>query len=193
MDEPRPGETEEELMLRYQNGERAAFERLFASLAPRVHGFFLRSFGDVATADDLLQQTFLKLHRATAAYRPGERVKPWLFAIAANVRMDELRRRMRLAEDAGDEQVDRALAAAGQAEPDGAELFEGAELSARVRAALGRLPPSQRVVIELNRFEGLSLGEVGKALGISEGAAKLRAFRGYEQLRRELRELWEGS
>jgi RNA polymerase sigma factor (sigma-70 family) len=193
MDEPRPVETDEALMARYQNGERAAFERLFSNLAPRVHGFFLRSFGDVATADDLLQQTFLKLHRAKDAYRPGERVKPWVFAIAANVRMDELRRRLRLAEDAGDEQVDRALEAAGRSEPDGEQLFEGAELSSRVRAALQRLPPSQRTVIELNRFEGLSLGEVGKALGISEGAAKLRAFRGYEQLRHELHELWEAQ
>jgi RNA polymerase sigma-70 factor (ECF subfamily) len=139
-----------------------------------------------------LQTTFLKLHRAKDAYRPGDRVKPWLFAIAANVRMDELRRRMRLAEDAGEEQVDRALAAEPKA-PDSAELYEGAELSARVRAALRRLPESQRVVIELNRFEGLSLGEVGEALGISEGAAKLRAFRGYEQLRSELHELWESQ
>jgi RNA polymerase sigma factor (sigma-70 family) len=191
MDELRPPETDEVLMLRYRKGERAAFERLFANLAQRVHGFFLRSFGDVATADDLLQQTFLKLHRARDAYRPGERVKPWLLAIAANVRMDELRRRLRLAEDAGDEQVDRALAATGQSQPDGEELFEGAELSQKVRAAMSRLPPSQRVVVELNRLEGLSLAEVGKALGISEGAAKLRAFRAYEQLRQDLRELWE--
>ncbi len=180
-------------MVRYRNGERAAFERLFANLAPRVHGFFLRSFGDVSTADDLLQQTFLKLHRARDDYRPGERVKPWLLAIAANVRMDELRRRFRLAEDAGDEQVDRALSANGESQPATAELFEGAELSAKVRAALRRLPESQRVVIELNRLEGLSLGEVGKVLGISEGAAKLRAFRGYEALRHELRELWEAQ
>jgi RNA polymerase sigma factor (sigma-70 family) len=190
MDVPRPVETDEERMVRYRNGDRAAFERLFASLAPRVHGFFLRSFGDVQTADDLLQQTFLKLHRAKDTYRPGDRVKPWLFAIAANARMDELRRRMRLAEDAGEEQVDRALETAERSQPDSAQLYEGAELSAKVRAALRRLPESQRVVIELNRFEGLSLGEVGEALGISEGAAKLRAFRGYEQLRHELHELW---
>ena len=193
MDDPQPIESDEALMVRYRNGERAAFERLFAHLAPRVHGFFVRSFGDVQTADDLLQQTFLKLHRAKETYRPGDRVKPWLFAIAANVRMDELRRRMRLAEDAGEEQVDRALEAAGRTQVDSAELLEGAELSARVRAALRKLPESQRVVIELNRFEGLSLGEVGEALGISEGAAKLRAFRGYEQLRHELHELWEAQ
>jgi RNA polymerase sigma-70 factor (ECF subfamily) len=191
MDAPRPVDTDEELMVRYRGGERTAFEQLFARLAPRVHGFFLRSFGDVQTADDLLQQTFLKLHRAKDSYRVGDRVKPWLFAIASNVRMDELRRRMRLAEDAGEEQVDRALAAAERSEPGSSELFEGAELSARVRAALRRLPESQRVVIELNRLDGLSLGEVGQALGISEGAAKLRAFRGYEQLRRELHDLWE--
>src|SRR5205807_4918364 len=100
--------SEEELMGAYVAGDRRAFERLFALLAPRVHGFFLRSFGDRAVADDLLQITFLKMHRARGEFRRGSRVRPWLFAIAARVRLDELRKRYRLAEDAGEEQLERA-------------------------------------------------------------------------------------
>src|SRR5262245_12360590 len=83
---------EETLMARYAAGDLAAFRRLFELLAPRVHGFFLRSFSDPCIADDLTQNTFLKLHRARASYRPDLPLKPWVFTIAASVRRDELRR-----------------------------------------------------------------------------------------------------
>src|SRR5262249_31030543 len=91
--------TDEELMDAYAAGSLAAFDSLFARLAPRVHAFFVRSFGDVALADDLLQVTFMKLHRARADYRSGSPLRSWLFSIAARVRLDELRRRRRLRED----------------------------------------------------------------------------------------------
>ena len=180
--------TEEALLVRYQTGDRRAFALLFARLAPQVHGFFMRSFGNSAVADDLLQTTFLNLHRARQSYRPSERVRPWVFAIAANVRLDELRRRYRLPAAASSEEVDRAIEreSFNHQSPD---PLEAAERAQQVRAALARLPESQRVVIELNRFEGLSFAEVARALGITEGAAKLRAFRGYELLRVSLVEL----
>jgi RNA polymerase sigma-70 factor (ECF subfamily) len=88
--------SDEALMQRYLAGDVGAFEALFARLAPRVHGFFLRSFRESAVADDLLQATFLKLHRARTAYRRGDPLRPWVFTIAANVRLDELRRRYRV-------------------------------------------------------------------------------------------------
>ncbi|MGE5047785.1 MAG: RNA polymerase sigma factor, partial [Deltaproteobacteria bacterium] len=68
-------------------GDARAFERLFARLAPRVHGFFLRSFRDPGVADDLLQVTFMKVHRARSQYRKDLSLAPWLFAIAARVRL----------------------------------------------------------------------------------------------------------
>jgi len=177
--------TEEVLMLRYQEGDRRAFDALFARLAPLVHGFFLRTFGEPSVADDLLQTTFLNLHRARQRYRPDQKLRPWLFAIAANVRMDELRRRHRIAPAASAEEIDRALERESLERPV-AEPLEEAERSARVRAALVELPDSQRQVIEMNRYDGLSFGEIAKALDISEGACKLRAFRGYETLRSKL-------
>jgi len=182
--------TEEVLMLRYQEGDRRAFDRLFARLAPLVHGFFVRTFSDPAVADDLLQTTFLNLHRARGRYRRDQKLRPWLFAIAANVRIDELRRRHRVPLAGDAEEVDRALERVSleQAAP---EPLEGAERTTRVRAALADLPDSQRQVIELNRYDGLSFGEIAEALGISEGACKLRAFRGYEVLREKLAPLSE--
>src|SRR5436853_5263446 len=102
------GPTDEELMSAYVAGDARAFEKLFARLAPRVHGFFLRSFRDRAVADDLLQVTFMKLHRARETYRGELKVAPWVFTVAARVRVDELRRRFRLPEDADEEALARA-------------------------------------------------------------------------------------
>jgi RNA polymerase sigma-70 factor (ECF subfamily) len=65
----------------------------------------------------------------------------------------------------------------------------GKQRAERVRLALDRLPGPQRVVVHLHRFEGLGFAEIGKVLGITEGAAKLRAFRAYEQLRTLLSDL----
>src|SRR5579872_5384828 len=132
--------TDETLMAAYVAGDRRAFEQLFTRLAPRLHRFFRRSFHAEATADDLLQTTFLKLHRARATYKPEMRVAPWAFAIAARVRLDEFRKRKRLAED-GDEEAlaraDEARAAEGQ-EP---EALDGDEADA-VRKAVDALPES---------------------------------------------------
>ena len=167
-------------MSAYVAGDARAFERLFARLAPRVHGFFLRSFRDGSVADDLMQVTFMKVHRARETYRKDLRVAPWLFAVAARVRLDELRKRLRLPEDADEEALARADEQAPRDPPPDTELQDA------VRAALDRLPESQRAVIHLHRYEGLTFPEIARVLGTTPGAIKLRAFRGYETLRKEL-------
>ena len=175
--------TDEELMSAYVAGDARAFEKLFARLAPRVHGFFLRSFRDEGVADDLLQVTFMKIHRARQQYRPGHRLAPWLFAVAARVRLDELRRRLRLPEDADEDAIARAEV------QDPADPPLDADVKNAVRAALEALPESQRTVIHLHRYEGLTFGEIADVLGSTSGAVKLRAFRGYEALRQRLKGL----
>ena len=175
-------------MAAYIDGDPSAFDRLFALLAPRLHAFFMRSFRSDAVADDLIQTTFLKLHRARGDYRRGERVRPWIFAIAARVRLDEYRRRRRLSEDFDEEAQARGEGAAGGAPA--AELpeaeAEASEISAHVQAALAALPESQRTIVHLHRFEGLTFREIAAALGTTEGAVKLRAFRAYGRLRKQL-------
>src|SRR3954470_23025269 len=174
------GPADEDLMSAYVAADGRAFEELFARLAPRIHGFFLRSFRDEGVADDLLQVTFMKMHRARERYRKDLRVTPWLFAIAARVRLDELRRRLRMPEDADEEALARADEQAPRDPPPDTDLRDV------VRAALDRLPESQRAVIHLHRYEGMTFPEIAKALGTTPGAIKLRAFRGYETLRKEL-------
>jgi RNA polymerase sigma-70 factor, ECF subfamily len=178
-----PEVNEEALMKAYVAGDAGAFERLFRSLAPAVHGFFVRSVGRGSAAEDMLQTTFLKIHAARASWRGGDRLRPWVFTIAARVRVDWLRRNGR-----ADAEVDEDCAEA-PASADPGEAAASEERADRVRGALDRLPEPQRLVVHLHRFEGLSFAEIGRALGITEGAAKLRAFRGYERLRSLLADL----
>ena len=177
-------------MAAYASGDRDAFDALFSVLAPRVHGFFVRRFGDISLADDLLQVTFMKIHRARSDYRTGAPLRPWVFTIAARVGLDEFRRRRRRPEDseeASQQRADRERAA----ERAGHDPVESAQISEQVRAALAELPDSQRVVVLLHRYEGLTFEQIGGVLGTTEGAVKLRAFRAYERLRKVLRPLME--
>ena len=181
-------------MADYVGGDRPAFDALFAVLAPRVHGFFLRKFANAVIADDLLQITFLKIHRARATYRLGAPVRPWVFTIAARVRLDELRKRGRsredaaslVVEDAASLVVEDATESVSQRPLAGPEEIEQADLIAKVRQAIALLPESQREVVQLHRYEGLTFDEIAKVLNTTEGAAKLRAFRAYERLRKHL-------
>jgi len=174
-------------MAQYASGDRTAFKPLFDLLAPRIRAFFLRSFSDAAVAEDLTQATFLKLHRARASYRVELPLKPWVFTIAAGVRRDELRRRYRLPPQADEhelEQVESALDGAGD---------RGAGTRADqldlVRAAVARLPESQRVVVHLHRYEELTFEQIAEVLATTPGAVRVRASRAYERLRDELRPL----
>lgn len=179
-------------MLAYVAGDRRAFERLFEALAPRIHAFFLRSFRDRTVADELMQETFLKIHRGRASFTPPLPLRPWVFTIAAHVRHDELRRRYRLREDCGEEELVKAeekWAVEAAAE-------ESSAVDARqdaLAAAVARLPESQRVVLTLHRYEGLGFREIGAILGTSEVAARGRAFRAYEQLRKALAPMIPGE
>jgi len=176
------GPSDEALMAAYAVGDLRAFDRLFARLAPRVHGFFRRAFGDPGLADDLMQTTFLKLHRAKDSYDAARPLAPWLFTIAASVRRDELRRRYRLPPWAGEEELLQAEAA--DADPS-AQQARG-EAADAVRAALQRLPESQRTVVHLHRYEGLTFEQIAEVLGTTSGAVRVRACRAYERLRLEL-------
>jgi RNA polymerase sigma-70 factor, ECF subfamily len=178
-------ESEEALMQAYVEGDAEAFQRLFASLAPAVHAFFTRAVSDRSGVDDLTQTTFLKVHAARRQWRRGERVRPWVFTIAARVRVDWLRARGRAAA----EPLEEGTAEVAGAFADPGEEIELRQRDERVRAALEALPEAQRIVVHLHRFEGLAFADIGRILGISEGAARVRAFRAGEELRARLRDL----
>lgn len=170
--------TDEALMARYVDlDDRAAFEALFRRYAPRLTGLFRGAGASETLAEDLLQQTFLQLHRARRDFRQGGRLRPWLFAIAINTQREHWRRLRRRPEEAFDPDH--------HAEP----RVQPSTSSVRdrlLRRALDELPAMQREVILLHWFEGLPFDEVALAVGASEAAVKVRAHRGYERLRARL-------
>src|ERR1043165_6058218 len=99
MDDPR------ELMARYQDGDAGAFRELYALVAPRLLGYLMKMARSKAVADDLLQQTFLKVHRARAAYVRGADPLPWIYSIAHRTFIDESRRVKRAVVRVADEEV----------------------------------------------------------------------------------------
>jgi len=129
------------------HGDRAAFEALFNRYGGRLTALFRRSTGSDAFAQDLLQQTFLHIHRARNDFRRNAKLRPWLFAIAMNVRREHYRRRGRAAEVCLD--YDR------HGEPAQAPGASTASERA-VRRALAALPEGQREVVLLHYYEDLS-------------------------------------
>lgn len=170
---------EDELMAAYAAGDMHAFRELLPRFADRLWGYFAKTFRERAVADDLYQTTLLKLHGARASFRPGAAFRPWLFGIASRVRADELRRRYRGDHDA--EYAERYAPA--PSDP------ESAQRDRVVRDALEQLPESQREVVMLHRYAGLSFAEIGVLLGekeggvVAEGTVRARAFRAYATLR----------
>lgn len=130
-------------------------------------------------AEDAVQECFLRVIRSRASYRPETCFSPWLFAILRNICHDKLRRRHR------EPRRQRELSEpAWEADPR-AQLEAGEDLRAAHRAFL-RLPQSEREVLTLHIHGGLKFSEIAAVCGISMEAAKKRAYRGLDRLRREL-------
>lgn len=177
--------SDEELMAAYVAGDARAFHELFRRYAPILLRVMARGLAAPSEANDLVQQTFLQLHRARHDFLPGAKLRPWLFTIALNLKREHFRRLKRRPETPLllDGSRDPAV------EPRGAEASDARQA---VRHALEQLPPEQREVIELHWFDGLSFAEVGQVVGASLSAVKVRAHRGYRRLR-EVMELGSGS
>ncbi|MCK6590040.1 MAG: RNA polymerase sigma factor [Polyangiaceae bacterium] len=184
-------ETLNAAMDRYACGDEAAFPILHRALYPRLLAFLTRMSGSSGMADDLVQETFLRMHRARATFVAGGAVLPWAYAIARNVHIDHtrsarLRSTERLPSDPG---PDPAFAQRADAE----SAAIAAETARAVERVLAQIPAAQRDAFVLLRYEGLSVQDAASVLGATPTAVKLRAFRAYEALRAELDELQRKS
>jgi RNA polymerase sigma-70 factor, ECF subfamily len=171
------GDRIRDLMQRYAEGDESAFASLYALVAPRLYRFCRRLTSHGADADDLLQETFLRLHRARATYKPGANVLHWAFAIARAAFLDRLRYRRRRPEDLGTE-VDAVYTGAGPESEVAAD-----QLHRVVTLELARMSEKNRVAYVLMREEGLSARDAAAILGTTPDVVKQRAHRAYEQLR----------
>ena len=166
-------------MAAYITGDKAAFRELFQRYTPLLQRAMARDLRSVEEANDLVQQTFLHLHRSRLDFEPGRKLKPWVFTIALNLKREYFRRKKRRPERSFDPESmpEPAVGALGAARVDARRTL------ARV---MGDLPADQREVIELHWFDGLEFPEVALVVGASVSAVKVRAHRGYVRLRQAL-------
>ncbi len=176
----------EDLMERYVDGDAAAFEQIYARVSPKLFGYLMRLTRHRERAEDLLQITFTKIHRARASYLRGAPLLPWVLAIARRSFYDE-RRAAKVRQE--------SLSRDGQL-PEPAPEPPAAlpmDVSVALERALDSMPETYREAIQLTKLTGLSISEAADVLGTTPTAVKLRVHRGYNHLRRELETFYRGK
>ncbi|MGH7894426.1 MAG: RNA polymerase sigma factor [Candidatus Binatia bacterium] len=178
-----PRESDESLFAAYAAGDVAAHEDLFRRYQEPLRRYLERMLGERAAAEDVLIETFLRLHRHRHRFRAGTAVRAWIFTISRNLARNRLRAQ-RL----------RRLLPLGHADtvaPTPAE--SGEDVRGRVAAAFAALPAAQREACTLRLLGELSLEEIAVATGTSVGTVKSRLFYGLRRLRTLLRDLAPGG
>lgn len=189
------GDTDEALMFRYQRGDVRAFELLLGRHRRPIYNFILRFVRDKAQAEDLLQDTFLRVIRSAASYQKQAKFTTWLYTIARNLCVDASRRakhRKTQSLDAPMNEDDthgatRLDMVPGKNLPADRSAI-GGEIGSRLEVALERLVPEQREVFLMREFHDLSFGEIAEIVGCPENTVKSRMRYALEKLRGELEE-----
>jgi RNA polymerase sigma-70 factor, ECF subfamily len=164
-----------DLLERFAAGDLDAFESLFRQHQCAVYRWIVRIVRDPATAEDLTVETFWRVYRARARFRPDGNLEAWLRRIATNAALDHLRSPQKEVPWLEDHPAPPA--------PDVAEQNESRKA---IQVALASLAPRLRIVVQLGLIEEESYRAIAEALGISESAVKLRMFRAVRILRKKL-------
>jgi len=190
----RASKTDEELMVACQQGDSKALDKLYLRYYQKIFSFILRYVNDPDKAQDILQETFLRVYNWREKYAPTAKFASWLYRIARNLCIDEKRKywnrmvdldsQSRLEEDAQgpiDLESDKGF--------DPRQSLDESIKMDLIRKAIESLSEEQRDVILLNKYEGLSYQEIGDILGISTESVKQRAYRAHLRLREILEPL----
>jgi RNA polymerase sigma-70 factor (ECF subfamily) len=168
------------LAVRCQLGERAAFDDLIRRWAQPLRRYVARVGGDESTADELVQDIWLRVLQGIGRLQDPAKLRAWLFGIAHRRLMDRLRDRYASPIDA-DADADAALDVRPDAAPEPDGLLAGRDLE----RGLARLPPAERDVLSLFYLEELSLADVARVLAVPVGTVKSRLFRARHLLRQQ--------
>lgn len=159
----------ERLMTLYQEGDLGAATALIHSISPRLYRFFAAQEVSRGEADDLLQETWLRIHKVRHTYRAGEPALAWFYAIARHVRVDHYRKAMRTTTHERELEPIAGSSSLGRSD--------------ELEALLAPLSSGEREVVEMLKVEGLSLEEVARATSSTVGSVKQKAHRAYKKLR----------
>ena len=180
------------LMLRVKQGDTGAFAELVDKYKQPVMNVACRMLRDATEAEDLAQNVFVQVYKSASRYQVGAKFSTWLFTIARNLCLNEIRRRSRHPANSLDaphpDQEDQPLQQfedlKTSSPPD--SLLHG-ELDAKIGEALAGLPENQRMAILLCRQDELSYEEIAKVMGCSVSATKSLIHRGRETLKQKLK------
>jgi RNA polymerase sigma-70 factor (ECF subfamily) len=181
-----------ELMLRVKRGETGAFEALVEKYKQPVINLVYRSVGDLAEAEDVAQNVFVQAFKAASRYQPTAKFSTWLFTIARNLCLNEIRRRARHpaesleADKAEDEESSRRQYADTKLSGPAEEMLQ-AELQEKISAVLAGLPENQRTAILLFREQDMSYEDIARILGTTLAATKSLMHRARETLKQQLK------
>lgn len=185
-------DTDAELMMRVRDGDREAFEELVMRYQQPVLNFISRTLRDETEAEDVAQHTFVQVWKSAHRYQVTARFTTWLFTIARNLCLNEIRRRSRHPADSleateGDESEGPSRPLADPGAFLASDHLASSELVQKVDEAIGALPENQRTALLLCREEELSYEEIGRILGTSLSATKSLIFRARETLKQRIK------
>jgi len=181
------GDPDEALVIRFQRGETAVFEQLFRAYERRVFNVIMRIIGSVEEAEDLKQETFFRAYRSLGGFRLGSKFSTWLFRIATNLCLDEIKKKRPVTvsvEELGEERSWHRLENASGADP--LQEIERREIQAEVLAALEEVPPHYRVLLVLRYVEELPYEEIARVVGCSVNALNVRLHRARQVLKERM-------
>jgi RNA polymerase sigma-70 factor, ECF subfamily len=175
--------TDDALMSRVREGDVHALAPLFDRHSAALLNFYLRTTGNRASSEDLVQDVFVRILKYRRTYRPGSRFVTWMYNIARHARVDYLRKRR------GEIEWDDAYAAPVQ-------VADGAESAQHLRnlsLALRRLSDEKREILVLSRFQGLRYEAIAQLLDCEPGAVKVRVHRAMRELRLHFHQIAKGE
>lgn len=172
-------------MARLADGETTALNQLIQRWQRPLRSFVLRSVLNESDADDILQETFLRVYRHRRRFRPDSRFSTWLFAIALNLCRNHLARAYRRRTDALEDHIATASPPAADTPLAGQQLLAD-ERACAVRDAIHALPDDQRAAVLLFEYEGFSVAEIAEIEGTTAKAIENRLYRARQNLRRSL-------
>jgi len=163
-------------MRRAQDGDRRAYETLLIEVMALVRGFARRRLSQADWQDEVTQETLLSIHRDRHTYDPQRPFLPWMYAIARHRLLEFVERQRRRCRN--------EIAGQGLEEVSEAMIAESGPRVGFLRQALVLLSLKQREIIQLLKFEGLSVAEISRRTGLSQSSVKVTAHRGYKRLRK---------
>jgi RNA polymerase sigma-70 factor (ECF subfamily) len=185
--------TDEELMLRYRDGDKDAFEVLYRRYEKPVLDLIYRMVMDASEAESLCQETFYRVVKARKRYKVNAQFKTWLFQIALNLCRDRLRRMKHrshlslnvpvVAHGDGDIELQDCIS---DPSPDTAANLESEQLEALIKAAIASLPEEEHLVVVMKEFQGMPYSEIAEVMNCPIGTLKSHNYRAHQKLKKIL-------